>query len=109
MALLIVFVFLVGYILIAFENALKIDKASTALLTGVICWLLLLFGFESMPVISEIGPTHAGNIQYVHDALFKHLGEISEILFFLLGAMTIVEMVDVHDGFRVIKEQIPTG
>jgi Na+/H+ antiporter NhaD/arsenite permease-like protein len=109
MSLIIVLVFLLGYILIAFESALKIDKAATALLTGVICWLVLLFGFESMPVISEIGSTHSGSIPFIHDALFKHLGEISEILFFLLGAMTIVEMVDVHDGFRVIKEQIPTG
>jgi Na+/H+ antiporter NhaD/arsenite permease-like protein len=110
MALLIVVIFVVGYVLIAFEHPLKIDKAASALLTGVFCWLALLFGFESMPAFPAFASTavdvdpHA----YVDTALGEHLREISEILFFLLGAMTIVELVDVHDGFRVITDRIRT-
>jgi Na+/H+ antiporter NhaD/arsenite permease-like protein len=109
MTVLIVFVFVLGYILIAFEHRLKIDKASTALLTGVICWLILLFGISQMPVNGLIPGTVTTSATYVHDALFHHLGEISEILFFLLGAMTIVELIDVHHGFRVITERINTS
>ena len=106
MALLIVLVFILGYTLIALEHPLKIDKAASALLTGVFCWLILVFGLDSMPAVSGAAlPDHQA---YIHDALFEHLGSISEILFFLLGAMTIVELVDAHDGFRVITDRIVT-
>ncbi|MFZ1679177.1 MAG: sodium:proton antiporter NhaD [Saprospiraceae bacterium] len=105
MTVLIVIVFILGYILIAFEHKLKIDKASTALLTGVICWLILLFGISSMP-INGIRGGEITTLTYVHDSLSHHLAEISEILFFLLGAMTIVELIDVHQGFQVITEKI---
>ena len=54
MPVIIVVAFLLGYILISFENPLKIDKAATALLTGVVCWLILLMGIEQMPVVNEI-------------------------------------------------------
>lgn len=105
MELLIIAVFVVGYTLIALEHPIKIDKAASALLTGVFCWLVLVFGINSMPAA-------AGGIAepqaYLHDHLSEHLSSISEILFFLLGAMTIVELVDVHDGFRVITDRIAT-
>ncbi|MCB0530333.1 MAG: sodium:proton antiporter, partial [Saprospiraceae bacterium] len=109
MALLIIVVFIVGYILIAFEHPLKIDKAASALLTGVFCWLVLLFGIEGMPGFAEIDRSVYPDVQhYIDHSLFEHLGEIAGILFFLLGAMTIVELVDVHDGFRAITDRIAT-
>ena len=108
MALLIVVVFILGYALIALEHPLKIDKAGSALLTGVICWLVLVFGIESMPAYSDIATTQPDTRLYIEHSLFEHLGKIAEILFFLLGAMTIVELVDVHDGFRVITDRIAT-
>lgn len=107
MAILLVVVFIVGYALIAFEHPLKIDKAASALLTGVFCWVILLAGFENMPAIQSLAsPPDAHH--FLDEALFEHLGEIAGILFFLLGAMTIVELVDVHDGFRAITDRIKT-
>ncbi|MCK6693518.1 MAG: sodium:proton antiporter NhaD [Thermoanaerobaculia bacterium] len=105
MALLIVLVFIAGYTLIALEHPLKIDKAATALLTGVFCWLILVFGVDAMPASASIGADTQG---YLKHSLSEHLSNIAEILFFLLGAMTIVELVDVHDGFRVVTDRIKT-
>lgn len=106
MALLLVGVFVLGYVLIALEHPLKIDKAASALLTGVFCWLVLLIGIDSMPAFQNaaIADPH----EVLNESLFEHLGEISGILFFLLGAMTIVELVDAHDGFRAITDRIST-
>ncbi len=84
-----------GYLAIALEHPIKIDKAATALITGVTIWTFY--------VIS--GETH----ENIHDNLLHHLSEISQILFFLLGAMTIVELVDVHKGFSVITDKIKTN
>lgn len=114
MSVAIVVVFIVGYILIAFEHPLKIDKAASALLTGVCCWLVLLIGFEQMPAfqsaeVAALAPVPRPEVHAtLEKALFEHLGEIAGILFFLLGAMTIVELVDVHDGFRAITDRIAT-
>lgn len=109
MALLIVVVFILGYTLIALEHSLKIDKAAAALVTGVLCWLVLLFGIESMPGYAEIDRAAFPDIHaFIDEALFEHLGEIAGILFFLMGAMTIVELVDQHDGFKVITDKITT-
>jgi Na+/H+ antiporter NhaD/arsenite permease-like protein len=87
-------VFIIGYVLIAVEHKIKVDKAATALITGVLCWLLFYFSNHSN-VESE-------------KALLEHVGDISSILFFLLGAMTIVEVIDSHDGFRLIAGVIRT-
>lgn len=108
MPLLILGVFILGYIFIALEHPLKIDKAGTALLTGVLCWLVLLLGFNQMPAANEMLLSGSGPESILNAALFEHLGKIAEILFFLLGAMTIVELVDVHNGFRVITDRITT-
>ncbi len=108
MALLIVVVFILGYVLIALEHPIKIDKAATALITGVLCWLVLVFGVDAMPVTTSAAAPLEDSRAFLHDALSEHLSSISEILFFLLGAMTIVELVDVHDGFRVITDRIVT-
>lgn len=87
-------IFIVGYIFIAFEHKIKIDKAATALVIGVLCWLI------SFIIEPSVDSSKA--------QLFHHLGDISAILFFLLGAMTIVEVVDSHNGFDIITEGINT-
>lgn len=94
MTLIVAIAFIIGYILIAFEHKIKIDKAASALLTGVICWLLFYLSQHS----------HAES----EKVLLENLGEISAILFFLLGAMTIVEVVDSHNGFRLITNIVQT-
>jgi Na+/H+ antiporter NhaD/arsenite permease-like protein len=89
---LIISIFVVGYIAIAFEHSIKIDKAASALLTGVVCWLLYFFS--------------AGSVTEAHRQLLDHLAEISSILFFLMGAMTIVEVIDSHEGFQIVTNAI---
>ena len=89
-----IIVFILGYVAIAFEHNLKIDKAAAALVTGVLCWVFFVLGGAEMDQIE-------------HD-LLNHIGEISSILFFLLGAMTIVELIDAHGGFNVITDKIAT-
>jgi len=86
--------FIVGYLAIAFEHQIKLNKAASALITGVLCWIFFIF-------------SGAGHDKVLHD-LMEHMGEISGILFFLLGAMTIVELIDAHDGFDLISSNINT-
>lgn len=102
---LMIVVFVFGYAMIAFEHPLRIDKAASALLTAVLCWTILVLGVD---VILPATAANPDNLHSVVHALREHLGEISEILFFLLGAMTIVELVDAHDGFKVITDRIRT-
>ena len=92
MVILLLIVFLVGYISIALESGIGINKAATALITGVICWTVYIGWSEDKHLVAE--------------QLTGHLGELSGILFFLLGAMTIVELIDVHDGFNLITDRI---
>ncbi len=100
MYILMIVFFILGYFLIAMEHPLKLDKAASAILTGVICWTVLVFGKDTMlPGVSH---------EQFDAALLEHVGEIAEILFFLLGAMTIVELIDVHNGFEVVTNQIST-
>lgn len=94
MNLLIALVFIIGYAGIAFEHSLKINKTASALLTGVLCWAIYMLASSSVDLVSG--------------QLYEHLGQISGILFFLLGAMTIVELIDAHDGFDVITSRIHT-
>ncbi len=89
---LMIIIFILGYAFIALEHPLKINKSASALLLAAIIW----------SVFALIGPG------FEHHALVSHLGETSEILFFLLGAMTIVEIVDRHEGFRIITDKITT-
>jgi Na+/H+ antiporter NhaD/arsenite permease-like protein len=85
-------IFGIGYAAIAFENNIKINKTATALLTGVLSWVAY---------ISFVAEKSEVNIH-----LMEHLGDISSILFFLLGAMTIIELIDAHDGFEIITDYI---
>lgn len=94
MSVLVISVFVIGYIAIAFEHKIKVDKAASALVTGVLCWLFYFLYTSSAPSSEK--------------ELLHHLGEISGILFFLLGAMTIVELVDSHNGFNLITDIITT-
>ena len=94
MTAIIAIIFIIGYLAIAFEHPLKINKAASALLTGVVCWTLYaLWG---------------GDKDLVSENLGHHLSEIAGIIFFLLGAMVIVELIDAHDGFEVITHRIRT-
>ncbi|HYI77905.1 MAG TPA: sodium:proton antiporter NhaD, partial [Chryseolinea sp.] len=88
-------IFVIGYLLIAFEHPIKINKTATAIVTGVLCWTV--FAIFSSESIEDI--THK---------LGEHFSEISAILFFLLGAMTIVELIDSYHGFGIITERIKT-
>jgi Na+/H+ antiporter NhaD/arsenite permease-like protein len=94
MVLIITIVFIIGYMLIAIEHNIKIDKAAIALVTAVLCWLFIYLGQDSHVESERL--------------LIGHLGDISAILFFLLGAMTIVEVVDSYDGFRIITDAVQT-
>ncbi len=85
-------VFVVGYAAIAFEHNIKLNKAASALLTGILCWTLYI--------------TFSADKELINEQLAEHLSSISGILFFLMGAMTIVELVDAHDGFVVITDKI---
>lgn len=94
MTFIIIAVFCLGYFAIAFEHSIRINKAASALITGVICWTIVILQSESVETINE--------------KLLVHLGDISSILFFLLGAMTIVELIDSHNGFDIITQKIKT-
>lgn len=94
-------VFVLGYLAIALEHPLRVNKAATAILTAAVIWTLLMLGRDGI----FHDPAHAGHESLVKH-LLEHLGEIAGILFFLMGAMTIVELVDVHEGFRVITDRI---
>lgn len=87
-------VFLIGYVMIATEHSIKIDKAATALFTGVVTWALYMLGQSATPLV------------HLEGNLAHHVEEISSILLFLMGAMTIVEIVDAHDGFTIITNRI---
>lgn len=89
-----ILVFISGYLLITLEHSIHINKAATALITAVICWTILVLSPEIK--------------QEALNALSHHLSSIAEIVFFLLGAMTIVELIDAHDGFQNITEKIKT-
>jgi Na+/H+ antiporter NhaD/arsenite permease-like protein len=94
MAVIVLIVFLISYLFIALENNIKINKAASALIGGVLCWTLY--------IVSE------PDKQRVVSSLSSHLGELSQVLFFLLGAMTIVELIDAHNGFDIITTRITT-
>ena len=94
MTMLIIAIFVIGYLAIAFEHPIRINKAASAMLTGVLCWSVFALMGNDKEIVSE--------------ELAHHLSEIAGILFFLLGAMVIVELIDAHDGFEIITERIQT-
>ncbi|MBK9270430.1 MAG: sodium:proton antiporter NhaD [Saprospiraceae bacterium] len=90
--------FVLGYLMIILEHPLKIDKAVSAIFTGVICWVIVAIYHETIQSGSE--PS---------ELVAHHLGEIAQILLFLIGAMTIVELIDAHKGFNVLSELIKSN
>jgi Na+/H+ antiporter NhaD/arsenite permease-like protein len=119
MEIAIVVVFVLGYLAIALEHSIKIDKAASALILGVGCWALYVLGVNAAPegLTQEFAEFIAKNTSlelterlpiFLEHRLLYHLSEIASILFFLLGAMTIVELIDAHQGFRVITDRITT-
>lgn len=99
-------VFVLGYIAIALEHNLHVDKAASALLTAVIVWTLLVIGADTL-LASQLTDSFSASA-LLNTELRHHLSEIAEILFFLMGAMVIVELVDAHDGFAAITNRIHT-
>ncbi len=93
MITLIITLFIIGYLFIAFEHSIAINKSGSALLLGVLCW-------SAYALLSHDSDITTG--------LSHHLASISEIIFFLLGAMAIVELIDAHDGFDIITDAIKT-
>ena len=94
MTTLIIILFILGYAAIAFEHPLKLNKAASALITGVLCWTVYVLQADSAHTAQE--------------ALLVHIGDILSILFFLLGAMTVVELIDMYSGFDFITQRIKT-
>ncbi|ATV33681.1 sodium:proton antiporter [Prevotella intermedia] len=107
----IIIVFVLGYALIATESLVKIDKAAIALLMFVFCWTLYMF--DPAPFVQLM---HAGNAsewtgnitEFVNKLIIEHLGDTATTLFFLMGAMTIVEIVDQNGGFNWVKNVMRT-
>ena len=100
---LIVAVFVLGYFLIAIESLTKINKAAIALLMFVGCWTI--FMFDPGQYLAAIGDKIP---QAVSEVIEHHLGTTSTTLFFLMGAMTIVELVDQHGGFNFVRDLMRT-
>lgn len=153
MEILILVIFILGYLGIALEHPLKVDKSAFALLTGTLCWAVFVIGGHShvpehlsheygaivtpseelaqegviefeghigegvqkqelVDALKEPSGWQSG-VEYTTSNFYEfrllhHLEEIASILFFLLGAMTIVELVDAHEGFAVITDRIKT-
>ncbi|MCB0815837.1 MAG: sodium:proton antiporter, partial [Flavobacteriales bacterium] len=100
MYILIALVFVLGYTAIALEHPLKINKAATAVLTGMLIWTMIMLGHHLL-FTGEHGGT-----EHLLGELMEHLSDIASILIFLIGAMTVVELMDAHEGFRVITDRI---
>ena len=92
MTTVLVLIFVIGYVLITLEHTIHVNKTATALITGVVCWAVYALMAPSGEPVGE--------------HLTENLGHTAEILFFLLGAMTVVELIDAHDGFTLITDRI---
>lgn len=110
MTLAIVVVFIMGYLCIALESLTKVNKAPVALLMCVACWTLFMVNPSEfvLPGMPELTGNAAGILAHVGESLREHLGETAETLFFLMGAMTIVEVVDTNGGFNFVRDSIQT-
>lgn len=93
--LLIVLVFFIGYTAIILEHYVKVNKSAVALFIAVVCWAIYL-GCSVAPPKEDL------------ETLGHHVSEVSQIIFFLMGAMTLVELIDTHGGFKIITDRIKT-
>jgi Na+/H+ antiporter NhaD/arsenite permease-like protein len=113
-------IFVLGYLGIAFEHPLKINKTAFALLTGVLIWTCYVLSGPDIFNVSNFGAgfenfklDHPDSVHPFIDfitthELIHHLGDIAEILFYLMGAMTVVELIDTYGGFSIITDNIKT-
>ncbi|PKP09050.1 MAG: sodium:proton antiporter [Bacteroidetes bacterium HGW-Bacteroidetes-3] len=118
METIIIVIFILGYLAIALEHNLKIDKLIPALAMMAILWALVAFGIDTFPnwfdsaghklIEGFANFSLAERHHLLEETLLHHLGKTAEILFFLLGAMTIVEIIDYFDGFSTIKDFVKT-
>ena len=99
--IIVILIFVLGYLAIVFEHPLKLDKTVPALIMAVLCWTIIAVG--QFPLID-----HHGHSAGMESTLLHHVGKIAEIVLFLIGAMTIVELVDLHEGFSPITRAITT-
>jgi len=121
----IILVFVIGYLAITLEHSIKIDKLIPALVMMAIAWALISLGLDSFPnwfdsanhslvegfsslPVENLEDPHQSKMHYMEETLLHHLGKTAEILVFLLGAMTIVEIIDYFDGFSTIKGFVKT-
>ena len=104
LTILIVIVFCIGYLCIALESLTRVNKAAIALLMCVCCWTLLMMGPSAYyPEVAANGLIH-----HISEVIEHHLGDAAGTLFFLMGAMTIVEIVDSNGGFNFVRHAIKT-
>ena len=118
METIIILVFVFGYLAITLEHNLKIDKLIPALVMMAVCWAIVALGVDSFSnwfdsskhalVEGFSSLAHPDKMHLVEETLLHHLGKTAEILVFLLGAMTIVEIIDYFDGFSTIKGYVNT-
>ena len=104
MVLVLISIFIVGYTCIALEHPLKVNKTATALLLGTALWAVFSFCNIIFRPDLDIEQWHS----FISGNLIENLGETAEIVFFLLGAMTIVTLVEDYQGFRIITDKITT-
>ncbi|MDP5105279.1 MAG: sodium:proton antiporter NhaD [Polaribacter sp.] len=114
----IIIVFVMGYLAITLEHNLKLDKLIPALIMMAVCWAMVALGVDNFTqwfdssqhsLVEGFGAlVHEDKLHLVEETLLHHLGKTAEILVFLLGAMTIVEIIDYFDGFSTIKSFIKT-
>lgn len=106
METLVISIFVLGYLAITLEHNLKVDKLIPALGMMAVCWAIISLGhlevFNVDATLHQLVPSH------LEEILLHHLGKTSEILVFLIGAMTIVEIIDYFDGFSTIKQFVKT-
>jgi Na+/H+ antiporter NhaD/arsenite permease-like protein len=100
MFILIILIFVLGYAAIALEHPLRVNKAAPALLTGMLIWTAIMVGHDRLGL--------AATPDQLVEQLYHHLSSTASILFFLLGAMTVVELIDAHSGFQVVTDRIAT-
>lgn len=107
-------VFVIGYVVIAFEHKLSLDKAVPAIFAGTIMWTMLAIGFSAglFQIADHHGEVFSNQSpeasEIFSSVLLHHFGKIAEIFVFLIGAMVIVELIDLHRGFEVFKRSIKT-
>ncbi len=104
MVVALVAIFIIGYFFIAMEHPFKINKTATALMLGTLLWTIFMFCNS----VAQPGMDSDTWHKFISDNLIENLGETAEIVFFLLGAMTIVTLIEDYQGFRVITDKITT-